>query len=328
MSYTPTTISFAPSYRCNLSCAHCCVPGEPERQLPTQVAIECVKDAPDLGITSIGLTGGEPMLDCGWVAMVTRAAADVGLEVDDLSTNGVWWSDAEELEKAMLGLRDAGFGGGFHLSVDAFHAESGGEKQAEFIRTALRVFGKPGNLNCAERPGRPAVPALGRLARRLGAEVVEESNESGRLVWGDAQVAYFRLAAADVGQRSGVGVSTGREWFGEFDCFGHDAVYVDPSGIAHFCLGFATYTARPLWLGSVERQGLAAVVSSSARRPLIRLLCTEGPHGLRRVIEERDPEVFPEPWASPCAFCHHCLTDAKTVAVLREAGVIAEGSPA
>jgi hypothetical protein len=46
------------------------------------------------------------MLDCDWVARVARAAADVGLEVDDLWTNGVWWSGPADLESAMLVLRD------------------------------------------------------------------------------------------------------------------------------------------------------------------------------------------------------------------------------
>lgn len=323
MPYQPTFISFAPSYRCNLSCAHCCVPSGSGDKLPLEVTFRCLREATDLGVTAVGFTGGEPMLVCDWVADATQEATRRGLEVDDLSTNGVWWSDVSDLEMRLETLKAAGFVGGFHLSVDAFHAEAGSEKQAKFVRAAIGVFGKAGNLSCAETPKHPAMTALRHLADRLDGEVVEEGEERGRLVLPGCEVPYFRFFVADVGQGSGVGVGTGVDWFGEFDCFGHDAVYVDPAGEAHFCLGFASYTARSLWLGSVAQEGLTQVVTTAAKNPLIQLLCAEGPAGLRRVIEEREAGVFEQPWQSPCAFCHHCLTDGRHSSVLREAGLLA-----
>jgi hypothetical protein len=322
MAYRPTFISFAPSYECNLACAHCCVPKGTADTLPLRVALDCVQEAPALGITAVGFTGGEPMLVCDWVAEVTREARRLQLEVNDLSTNGVWWEGLSDLERALATLKEAGFVPGFHLSVDAFHAGSGSGKQAEFVQAAVRVFGQTGNVSCAESPKHSATPALRRLGARLGGKVVEESDETGRLLWGDQEMPYFRFPVADVGQRSGVGVSTGSEWFGEFDCFGHDSVYVDPDGNAHFCLGFASYAARPLWLGRVGQDGMAQVISEAAENPLIRLLCAEGPAGLRRVIEEREPGAFDTPWVSPCAFCYHCLTDDRLGSVLNEAGIL------
>ncbi len=324
MTYRPTFITFAPSYECNLSCAHCCVPAEGSGRLPLEVAGACLEAGPALGVSAIGFTGGEPMLVCDWVAEVTRQATRLGLEVNDLSTNGVWWDTLPELERALITLKEAGFVPGFHLSVDAFHAGSGSEREAEFVRAAVRVFGRVGNLSCAESSRHPAMPALQRLAERLGAHIEEDGDETGCLLWDDQEVSYFRFPVADVGQKSGVGVNTGGEWFEEFDCYGHDALYIDPDGRAHFCLGFATYTAKPLWLGCVATEGLADVIAQAAEKPLIQLLCGEGPAGLRRVIEEREPDAFHTPWASPCAFCHHCLTDESCLRILGKAGLLGE----
>jgi hypothetical protein len=307
---------------CNLSCAHCCVPKTSDQQLPLDLALTCIREAAGLRITAVGFTGGEPMLVFEWVAEAVREAVRVGLEADDLSTNGVWWSHRDELEMRLRVLKVAGFAGGFHLSVDAFHAGAGGERQAEFIRAAIEIFGTAGSLSCAESPNHSAMPVIVELARHLDAEVTEESAETGHLDVGGVTVRYFRFPVAEVGQRAHVGVSTGAEWFGDFDCFGHDSVYVDPEGKARFCLGFATYAAPALCLGDVAQEGLAAVMSSAAADPLVELLCAEGPRGLRRVIEEGDPDAFLEPWSSPCSFCYHCLTDKRRVSVLREAGLV------
>ena len=323
MPYQPTFLSLMPTYECNLSCAHCCVPEGAAGDMSLDLALGCVNEAASAGITSVGFTGGEPMLRVKWVAEVTRAATSLGLEVDDLSTNGVWWSSRSELESALLMLREAGFAGGFHLSVDAFHAGAGSEMQAEFVRASLKVFGKVGNIGCAESRGHSPLSALSQLAKRLGATLVEESPTQGHLHLGEHTISYGRFPAAAVGQRSASLVSTGDEWFGDFDCFGHDSVLLDPAGGAHFCTGFAGLRAAPLCVGDATREWFAGVLSAAAELPLVELLCAEGPAGLRRVIEARSLNSFPRPWASPCAFCYHCLTDERLLSILEDAGIVA-----
>ncbi len=263
------------------------------------------------------------MLEVAWVTDVVRAARRLGLETGDLSTNGTWWRDRRELEADLHLLCEAGFEAGFHLSVDAFHSGSGSDKQAAFVLTALAEFGRVGNLSCAETPEHPASPAIARLAKQLGGRVVAESATSGQLVFDGGEMSYHRFPVADVGQHRRVGVSTGAEWFGRFDCFGHDSVYLDPTGKAHFCLGFASYVAPALCLGDVTTRGLKEVLAAAQVNPLILLLCAEGPQGLRRVIEASEPDAFAVPWASPCAFCYHCLTDDRPLRLLQEAAIVA-----
>lgn len=322
MPYRPTFLSLMPTYECNLSCAHCCVPKGAAGEMPLDLALGCVQEAASVGITSVGFTGGEPMLRGEWVTEVTRAAVSLGLEVDDLSTNGVWWTARGELEESLAGLREAGFRGGFHVSVDAFHAGAGSEQQAEFLRIARRVFGKMGDLNCAEGPGRSALPVLSQLAKRLGATLVEEGTAQGCLRGDGFLLPYHCFPAADVGQGGSGLVSTGVDWFGEFDCFGHDSVLLDPNGGAHFCTGFAGLRAAPLRVGDATREWFSAVLSGAAELPLVKLLCEEGPGGLRRVIASRLLNAFPRPWVSPCSFCYHCLTDERLLSVLQDEGIV------
>jgi len=69
--------------RCNLECQHCYMEGSPRRreQLPFDWIAQSLRAAPQLGISSLFLTGGEPML-YGRFAEIAGLAA----EVEGLST--------------------------------------------------------------------------------------------------------------------------------------------------------------------------------------------------------------------------------------------------
>ena len=322
MPYRPTVLSFAPSYRCNLTCAHCCVPGRADGLLPLPLALDCVRQASLLGFRGVGFTGGEPLLVPDWVARVVQEAVARGLAASGVSTNGLWWTDLAHLRRVLMRLRRAGFGGSFHLSVDAFHPGAGGERQAQFLQSVLDVFNRTGTLNCAESPRHPALPVLERLARRLGADLVRDSPQRGRMRGPGWSIPFFRFPVAQVDQRARVGVTLGEHWFSREDCFGHDLLALDPAGRAYCCSGFACYRAPGLCLGEVTTGGLPAAQEAADRSPLLTLLAAEGPAGLRRVIEQYEPHAFPVPWPSACSFCYHCLTDHKLSYLLRQAGVL------
>ncbi|MGO9021860.1 MAG: radical SAM protein [Syntrophobacteraceae bacterium] len=76
--------------RCNLQCLHCYTEGSPtsNEQLPVSAVLETIAQCAELGIGSVYLTGGEPLL-YREIHDVLRAAADVpGLQVT-LCTNGI-----------------------------------------------------------------------------------------------------------------------------------------------------------------------------------------------------------------------------------------------
>lgn len=98
--------------RCNLECQHCYMEGSPRRreQLPREWVVDSLRAAPDLGIGSVFLTGGEPLLYAHFTD-VARVAATLPGVTTTVCTNGT-----------MLRQRDAEFladlGFEVHVSID------------------------------------------------------------------------------------------------------------------------------------------------------------------------------------------------------------------
>lgn len=75
--------------RCNLECLHCYMEGAPSRreELPLDRVLEAISECETLGIGTLSLTGGEPLLYRG-LEQVLRAAAQIPQLQILLCTNG------------------------------------------------------------------------------------------------------------------------------------------------------------------------------------------------------------------------------------------------
>ncbi len=85
--------------RCNQACTHClfsCSPGA-GRELPTQVALQRMREAGALGCRVFVLTGGEPLLHPGFVELVGAALGSDGARVVVLSNGLLAGRHAEAL---------------------------------------------------------------------------------------------------------------------------------------------------------------------------------------------------------------------------------------
>src|SRR5689334_13373522 len=120
-TFRPNYLMLCPSYQCNLSCPHCCVPIEWPDRLDIPAARRFLEQAHAYGIRTLGFTGGEPFLYPEFVVTLTRRAAELGFRFDKVMTNGVWFADAAHLRAALGDLKAAGFTGKLGLSVDKFH---------------------------------------------------------------------------------------------------------------------------------------------------------------------------------------------------------------
>src|SRR5437879_1603931 len=98
-TFRPNYLSFAGTYQCNLTCAHCCVPIEWPERLEIPVALRFLEDAHAYGIEILGFTGGEPFLYPEFVLALTRGAAALGFRFDKIVTNGVWHENEKHLIK-------------------------------------------------------------------------------------------------------------------------------------------------------------------------------------------------------------------------------------
>jgi Fe-coproporphyrin III synthase len=103
--------------RCNLKCLHCYMDGSPSRreQLPLALVIAALGECRKLGVGTIYLTGGEPLLYRG-LREVLAASQIPGVQVT-MSTNGILMTE----RRAAL-LREAGVRANISIDGDAsFH---------------------------------------------------------------------------------------------------------------------------------------------------------------------------------------------------------------
>src|SRR5258708_6984759 len=145
-TFRPNYLSFAGTYQCNLTCAHCCVPIEWPDRLDIGVAQRFLDDAHAYGIEVLGFTGGEPFLYPEFVHTLCRRGAELGFRFDKIMTNGLWYRNADHLEAVLTDLAATGFNGKLGLSVDKFHGMHM-DRAAEFCRVGRRIFGRDNVLS-------------------------------------------------------------------------------------------------------------------------------------------------------------------------------------
>jgi hypothetical protein len=301
----------APSYQCNLSCPHCCVPIEWTDRLAVEPALRFLEDAFAQGIATLGFTGGEPFLYFEFVEALCRRAVRLGYRFDKIMTNGVWYADAGELGRTLGRLADTGFSGKLGLSVDKFHGIQTG-RLAGFCRSARRVFGRDMILSLSYASRRPdaGLEPIRALAKELDA-VVEWSELLHRyiLVSPDLTMTlnWNHLATVERAERL-PGDAWDGEWFAEDYCEGPgQALIVNPKGEVKPCCGFASDLDQ-LTIGNIHTDTAAAVIRRARRHPYVGRVFREGLTAIRDEILARDPEALPGATSNHCYFCWYVLT--------------------
>ena len=127
--------------RCNLECRHCYMEGSPRRRerLPLELVLRAVGECQKLGIGTICVTGGEPLLYRGLDRVLESAAGITGVQTT-LCTNGT-------LLSAQHAARFRGWGLRINVSIDG---------QPEFHD---RFRNSPGAFRSSENGVRAAVKA-------------------------------------------------------------------------------------------------------------------------------------------------------------------------
>src|SRR5260370_35028789 len=92
--------------RCNLECLHCYMEGSPQReeQLPVEPVLRAVGECQALGIGTLFLTGGEPLLYRGLDQVLETAAEATGLQTP-ACTNGRLLPSRQAARSREFGLR-------------------------------------------------------------------------------------------------------------------------------------------------------------------------------------------------------------------------------
>jgi pyruvate-formate lyase-activating enzyme len=309
-AFRPRYLSFASTYQCNLSCAHCCVPIEWTDRLDIGTALRFLEDARAYGIEVLGFTGGEPFLYPEFLHTVCRRATALGFRYDKVMTNGVWHRDAAHLEELLGGLAGAGFTGKLGLSVDKFHGIHTA-KLAEFCRAARRVFDRDNVVSVSYASRRPdqGLEPVRALAAELG----------GVIEWSDVLRRYLLVAAdltmtlnwnhlAPVERAERLAGAWDGEWFVEDYCEGPgQALIVTPRGEVKPCCGFASDLDQ-LTIGNIYRDTVSQIVRRARRHPYVGRVFREGLTAIRDEVLARDPEALPGATSNQCYFCWYVLS--------------------
>ena len=309
-TFRPNYLSFAGTYQCNLTCAHCCVPIEWPDRLDVDVALRFLEDAAAYGIRNLGFTGGEPFLYPEFLTALTQRARALGFRFDKVMTNGVWYDRPAHLEATLAELAAAGFTGKLGLSVDKFHGVHTA-RLAEFCRAARRVFARDNilSLSYASRASDQGLEPVHRLAEELGG-VVEWSPVLGRFLLVAPEVTmtlnWNHLAPVERAERlSGAWDGT---WFAEDYCEGPgQALIVNPRGEVKPCCGFASDLDQ-LTIGNIHTDTVARIVRRARRHPYVGKVFREGLTAIRDEILAGDREALPGATSNHCFFCWYVLT--------------------
>jgi organic radical activating enzyme len=309
-TFRPNYLSFAGTYQCNLSCAHCCVPIEWTDRLDIAVALRFLEQAHEAGIEILGFTGGEPFLYPEFLHALTRRAAELGFRFDKIQTNGVWFRDETHLRSELLMLREAGFSGKLGLSVDKFHGKHTAEA-ALFCRVAVEIFQRDNvvSLSYASRaPDQGLEPA-----RALAAEL------DGVIDWSDWLHRYLLVTPtmtivlnwnhlAAVERAENFRGSWDGTWFEEDYCEGPgQALIVTPKGEVKPCCGFAS-DLEQLTIGNIHTDSVRAIIQTGRKHPFVGKVFREGLTAIRDEILARNPEALPGATSNHCFFCWYVLT--------------------
>ena len=309
-TFRPNYLSFAGTYQCNLTCAHCCVPIEWPDRLDIPTALRFLEDAHRHGIALLGFTGGEPFVYPEFVLALTRRAAELGFRFDKIVTNGVWFKDEPHLRSILSDLKNAGFTGKLGLGVDKFHGIRT-DDLVMFCKTARAVFERDTILSLAYASRDPdaGLEPVHRLARALGA-VVEWSDLLHRylLVSDDLTMTLNWNHLAPVERAEKLDGAWDGTWFQEDYCEGPgQALIVNPKGDVKPCCGFASDLDQ-LTIGNIYRESVAQIIRNGRAHPYVGKVFKKGLTAIREEILARDPGSLPAATSNHCFFCWYVLT--------------------
>jgi len=309
-TFRPNYLSFAGTYQCNLTCAHCCVPIEWPDRLDIATALRFLEDAHAQGIGILGFTGGEPFLYAEFLHKLCRRGAQLGFRFDKIMTNGVWHQDAGQLRAVLTELARAGFSGKLGLSVDKFHGRHTA-KAAEFCRVAREVFDRDNivSLSYASRHPDQGLEPVRDLAGELNA-VVEWSDLVRHYLLVSRELTmtlnWNHLAPVERAERFTGGWDGA--WFEEDYCEGPgQALIVTPKGEVKPCCGFASDLDQ-LTIGNIYKDDVKAIIRRARRHPYVGKVFREGLTAIRDEILARDPDALPGATSNQCYFCWYVLT--------------------
>jgi cyclic pyranopterin phosphate synthase len=195
-----TGLRIALTSRCNLRCLYCHHEGEvqPNGEISDEMVIGVARAAAALGVRSLKLTGGEPLLRQGLASLIAQMPPQMKIS---LTTNGIYLAEqAESLARAGLGRVNVSLDS---LKPEVYRNITGGregdlERVLQGLDAAAAAGLLPIKLNVVVlKQNEAEIPAIIDFCREKGliAQLIQLLDLSGRGLSGDIDAIEARLAA-------------------------------------------------------------------------------------------------------------------------------------
>lgn len=265
-------LSIALSYQCNLSCEHCSSRDSLAKRhiISSDKMINIIREAKELGIERINITGGEPMLLGNYLYDVVEWANSSGLTVT-LISNGYWGKAIEKAEKIVARLTESGLSE-LHLSTDRFHLKSIPLEYIESIVQVSKAFKLRNYLFISEVPNDKMAKCIEERMSAFKVPIIKqpvlptEFNKSNI-------ISKYSIKGLDVLPNA--------------SCHGPLNPFIDPNSDVFLCCTPIEYKAGDLFhMGSVYAS-LAKVLYRSINNKLAHFLITHGPVELVNKLQKQ-----------------------------------------
>jgi len=290
--------------QCNIACGHCWFSSGPDRtaRMDLDEALGYIDQACELGTVEwISLTGGEPFMLPDMLEALVAYASERGFHTECV-TNCFWASTEDDAEAMLKRLADAGLDV-VNISADDFHQRHISFDRVRNCYVAAKRLGLRIVIMCAL--SRSSTLRIGEISRLLGEERIAIAKGDG----------FLERASALAVETGFIPVGRGEtipedEWLigsgptgGPCRTVLRDIV-IAPSGKVLPCCSAAGLTGVAE-VGNAREGGLRDLLEEAGRRRLFKVLSSEGPLGLRRLIEHGPLENY----VNRCHLCYDVLTD-------------------
>src|SRR5467141_1816475 len=130
----PKNLIFLTTLRCPLECQHCIVDSNPRRQETIELGLleRLIEEANELGVSTIGFTGGDPFIRRSELLRATTRAIELGMRVVVISS-AFWAKSLQEARRVLEPFSKLYMLG---LSTDGYHQRF---TSLDHIRNAIRA---------------------------------------------------------------------------------------------------------------------------------------------------------------------------------------------
>jgi len=288
---------------CPLKCDFCCYGCHPRRteKMPESEAARLIGEAGKLGVfSSIGFTGGEPMLFAEEIVRLSRIAKDEQLSIT-IATAGHWGETCAEAQHWISQLAEAGLNR-LNISHDPSHAQFVSRRAIIHIAVVASSFGIPTYIvGTFYEPGQSLKPMFPEIIDLPHVAIV------------DKYVAKVGRAARRSITQAGYGLKLDLDQLACYRQIHHDVV-VFYDGRVYPCCSTFNRATEGICVGNAFEEPLESLWRKIDGSLMLRIMKRQGFGKLYEVIEQYDPDLFAElPRAEvavgPCSLCNAIFSD-------------------